>query len=145
MLRAVRHGRVVAVVNDQYSRRARGVFVPLFGTLCSTSAGLATLALRTGAPVLPFYIVRDAPDHHTARIEPPLELRRSGDRRKDIETVTAQFNAALEAIIRRYPTQWMWSHRRFRHSPELGADPYAALRRGGSAPVPPGAPPEPSV
>lgn len=143
VLRAVRRGRVVAVLNDQYSRRARGVFVPLFGQRCSTSAGLATLALRSGAPVLPFYIVRDGEDHHTARFAPPLEVRRSGDRRRDILELTERFNAALEAIIRCHPTQWMWSHRRFRHSPDLGFDPYAARPAGAELGlrVPPGEPP----
>ena len=125
MLRALRGGRPVIVLNDQYSSRARGVFVPLFGVRCSSSVGVATLALRTGAPVVPCYVVRDAPDHHTASFLPPLELLVSGDRERDIETATAQFNLALEEIIRRHPEQWIWGHRRFRHSPDLEGNPYA--------------------
>ena len=125
MLRALRQGRPVGVLNDQYSSRARGVFVPLFGVRCSTSIGVATLALRTGAPVVPAYVVRDGPDHHTITFLPPLEMEVSGDREGDIEAATAQYNRALEEIIRRHPEQWMWAHRRFRHSPDLKGDPYA--------------------
>ncbi|MEE9281707.1 MAG: hypothetical protein V3V67_16165, partial [Myxococcota bacterium] len=84
MLRALRTGRPIVVLNDQYSSRSRGVFVPLFGLRCSTSAGVATIALRTGAPVVPCYVVRDAPDHQTAYFLPPLEPPASGDRQKDI-------------------------------------------------------------
>ena len=113
------------VLNDQYSSRARGVFVPLFGVRCSTSIGVATLALRTGAPVVPAYVVRDGPDHHTITFLPPLEMEVSGDREGDIEAATARYNRALEEIIRRHPEQWMWAHRRFRHSPDLKGDPYA--------------------
>ncbi len=125
MLRALRAGRPVVVLNDQYSSRARGVFVPLFGVRCSTSIGIATFALRTGAPVVPAYVVRDAPDHHTIYFLPPLEMEVSSDRERDIEASTAQCNRALEEIIRRHPEQWMWAHRRFRHSPDLPGDPYA--------------------
>jgi KDO2-lipid IV(A) lauroyltransferase len=124
ILRALKRGRLVGILNDQYSRRTRAVFAPLFGARCSTSAGLATLALRSRAPILPMYIVRDGPEHHTATIEPPIALPDSGDRGADILELTTRCNAALEAIIRKHPEQWMWGHRRFRHSPDLPGDLY---------------------
>ncbi len=124
ILRALRKGAAVGVLNDQYSRRTRGVFVPFFGVRCSTSAGIATLALRTGSPVLPAYTLRDGPDHHLLTILPPLETPQTGDRKRDIEVATAHYNEALEAIIRKHPEQWMWGHRRFRHSPDLPGNPY---------------------
>jgi KDO2-lipid IV(A) lauroyltransferase len=126
MLRALRQGHLVGVLNDQYSRRRRGVMVPLFGKRCSTTAGVATIALRTGAPVIPGYVTRAGSDRHVAVFEPPLEIPLTGDRSSDIEVATAHYNLALEAIIRRHPEQWMWGHRRFRHSPDLDYDPYAA-------------------
>jgi len=124
LLRLVHKGRVVAVLNDQYARRSRGVFVPFFGVRASTSLGPAILALRTGAPVVPAYSIRVGPDHHRMVIRPPLEIPDTGDRRKDAELLTARCNAAMEEIIRAHPEQWMWSHRRFRHSPDLPGDPY---------------------
>ena len=125
MLRALRRGRLVGVLNDQYSRRATGVFVPFFGLRCSTSAGPATLALRTGAAVVPCYAIREGPERYRVTFLPPVEIEPSGDLTKDIETATAAYNVVLEAIIRRHPEQWMWSHRRFRHSPDLESDLYA--------------------
>jgi len=130
VLRALKHGRFVPILNDQYIRRTDGVFVPLFGKRCSTSHGLAALSFRSGALILPCYIFRDRPDHHRVVILPPLEFERTGDRSRDYEKLTAQCNAVLEEIIREYPEQWMWSHRRFRYSPDLPDDPYYGDKRG---------------
>ena len=124
MLRLIHKGRVVTVLNDQYARRSRGVFVPFFGVRASTSLGPAILALRTGVPIVPAYTTRVGPDHHRMVVRPPLETPDTGDRRKDAELLTARCNAAMEEIIRAHPEQWMWSHRRFRHSPDLPGDPY---------------------
>ena len=124
MLRALRNGRIVVALNDQYKRRSQGVFVPFFGVRVSTSPGPAMIALRAGSPILPAAFVRIGPDRHRMVVRPPLELPESGDRRKDAELLTARGNAALEAFVREHPEQWMWSHRRFRYSPDLPEDPY---------------------
>ena len=125
MLRALRKGRAVVALNDQYARRSRGVFVPFFGVRVSTSLGPALMALRTGAPIVPgLRASRIGPDRHRLMIRPALETPDTGDRRKDAELLTARSNAALEEFIREHPEQWMWSHRRFRHSPDLPGDPY---------------------
>ncbi len=129
ILRGLREGRAIGLLIDRYSRRDRGVFVPLFGVRCSTSAGLATLALRAGAPVIPVYILRDGPDHHQIVILPALEFRPSGDRKRDIEVLTARCNEVLEELIRRHPEQWIWAHRRFRNSPDVPESVYATRTR----------------
>lgn len=124
MLRALHKGRIVAALNDQYTRRSRGVLVPFFGVRVSTSPGPAVIALRSGAPVVPAACLRIGPDRHRMVIRPALAVPETGDRRQDAEILTAHGNAALEAFIRERPEQWMWSHRRFRHSPDLPGDPY---------------------
>jgi KDO2-lipid IV(A) lauroyltransferase len=124
VLRTLRAGGTVGVLNDQYTVRARSVFVPFFGVRCSTGAGLAALVLRSGAAVLPAYVARDGRSHHTARIGRPLEFEISGDRRRDLHAVTAACNRAYEAMIRLHPEQYWWTTRRFRHSPDLPANPY---------------------
>jgi KDO2-lipid IV(A) lauroyltransferase len=126
ILNALREGRAVAFLNDQYARRAGGILSPLFGARCYTAPGVALLALRSGAPVLPYYTVREQPDRHVGVWLPELELARTGDLRRDIVTATARTNQVLEEIIRRHPEQWLWAHRRFRRSPDLPADFYAA-------------------
>jgi KDO2-lipid IV(A) lauroyltransferase len=83
------------------------------------------LALRAGAALLPCYCVREGANRHVITYLAPIEIERSGNRARDVETLTAACNAALEDIIRKHPEQWMWSHRRFRHSPDLETEPYA--------------------
>jgi KDO2-lipid IV(A) lauroyltransferase len=124
LIRVLRKGRAIAALNDQYARRSRGVFVPFLGVRASTSLGPALLAVRTGAPLVPARCIRVGPDRHRLEILPALETPDTGDRRKDAELLTARGNAALEEFIRACPEQWMWSHRRFRHSPDLPGDPY---------------------
>ena len=124
MVRLLREGAVVGILSDQYMRATRVAYVPFFGVRCATTTGAATLALRTGAPVLPAFIMRDAPDHHTLTLGPPLEPPREGDIKDNIEAATAVFNRAYEDMIRQVPEQYMWATRRFRHSPDLPPEPY---------------------
>jgi KDO2-lipid IV(A) lauroyltransferase len=119
ILRALRAGRLVEQMVDQYAKRKHGVFAPLFGARCSTAASVALFARRTGAPVVPCYTHRLEPERNRIVCLPPLELPVGADRKIDVEAATARCNAALEQIIRSHPEQWMWAHRRFRHSPDL--------------------------
>ena len=133
MLRALRKNTGVAVLNDQYMSPTRGgKFVPFFGVRAASPVGVAVLAVRTGAAIVPGYIHRDGPDHHSVHLLPALDVPLCGDRTKDVEATACACNEALEAIIRRYPEQWMWGHRRFRHSPDLAEDGYT--QRVGSTP-----------
>jgi KDO2-lipid IV(A) lauroyltransferase len=77
ILDALRQGRAVAFLNDQYARRTGGILSPFFGARCFTAPGIALLALRSGAPVLPCYIVREGPDRHRTVVLPELELHRT--------------------------------------------------------------------
>jgi KDO2-lipid IV(A) lauroyltransferase len=126
ILGALRQGRAVAFLNDQYARRTGGILSPFFGARCFTAPGIALLALRSRAPVLPCYILREGPDRHRGVVLPELEIERTGDLRRDIATATAHTNQVLESIIRRHPEQWLWAHRRFRRSPDLPRNFYAA-------------------
>ena len=119
MLRALRGGTFVGVMNEQYAGRSGSVLAPLFGVRAPTSAGLATLSLRSGAPIIPCYIHRVGSDRHRAHFLPPVQLQDTGNRAADIAAGTAACNAALEEMIRAHPEEWMWSHRRFRRSPDL--------------------------
>jgi KDO2-lipid IV(A) lauroyltransferase len=124
VLRRLQEGGCAVLVNDQYARRSRGILAPFFGLRCSTSPGAALIALRSRAPVLPLHLVRLAPDRHRLVFRPPLALETGHGHRKDVELATARMNLALEEVIREHPEQWLWGHRRFRHSPDLAGDPY---------------------
>lgn len=126
ILRALRGGRIVPLLNDQYVRRHQGVWAPFFGLRASTSPSAAILSQRSGCPVVPMYTIRVGSDRHRIVISEPIDPpARATDRAAAILDATTRYNARLEAMIRESPTQWMWGHRRFRHSPDLAHDPYA--------------------
>ena len=94
------------------------MFVPFFGKLACTNAGIATLALKTEAVVIPTVAIWDAKRRkYFFHGEPAVELVRTGDHARDVELNTARFAAAMERMIRLYPEQWLWIHRRWKTRP----------------------------
>jgi KDO2-lipid IV(A) lauroyltransferase len=122
-LRMLRCGRILALLIDQ-DTRGPGVFVPFFGHRARTSPGAAVLALRTGSPVVTAFIERDGQGHRI-RIQPIHGFEPAAGGRPSVEELTAHFTQAIEAQIRRNPSEWVWWHRRWRHQPADGV----SLRR----------------
>jgi len=116
VLRSLRKGEMVALLMDQNVDWYDGVFVDFFGRLACTNKGLALLALHTGAPVVPVFLVRDKACFK-AEFGPELPLIQTGDKTKDVEINTAQYNKVIESFIRRYPDQWFWVHQRWKTRP----------------------------
>ena len=112
-LDALRRGRMVGILLDQNASRREGVFVPFFGIPASTSRGMAVIALRSGAPVLPVFIRRLPGGRHIVKFEPAVPVPDDGD----AMAYTAAFNRAIEAAIREAPEQWFWLHRRWKPRP----------------------------
>ncbi|MBM4347336.1 MAG: hypothetical protein FJ107_04310 [Deltaproteobacteria bacterium] len=113
VIKALSRNYPVVVMFDQRGKRTKGVWADLFGRKVPTTAGLAVMALRSNAPVLPVFMVREGTEKHRLFIQDPLELIRTGDFQHDVEANTQLFNNVLESIIRQYPDQWLWIHRRF--------------------------------
>lgn len=125
VLKTLKAGGVVGILADLNSAREEGVFVDFFGLPACTTAGVATLALRTGAVVLPGYILWDDEKKiHRLCFEPLVETINTGNQKDDIVTNTARYTKRLESVIRRHPEQWLWIHRRWRTRPEGGKDLY---------------------
>lgn len=116
LLKALRQRELVGILLDQNARRREGVFVDFFGKPASTNAGLALVARRTGAPVLPMFLVREGRRYRMV-IEPEVPLVATGDKAGDIRANTRRYNQALESVIRRYPEQWFWVHQRWKRKP----------------------------
>jgi KDO2-lipid IV(A) lauroyltransferase len=117
-LRVLHGGGTLGILSDLNTQVREGVFVPFFGKLACTNAGIATLALRTDAVVIPTCAVWDAKrGKFFFHGDPPVELIRTGDNEKDIEANTERFAAAMERMIRLYPDQWLWIHRRWKTRP----------------------------
>ncbi len=119
VLRALKSGGVVGILADLNSSREEGVFVDFFGVPACTTAGVATLALRTGAVVLPGYLVWDEETPiHRLHFEKPIETIDTGNQKEDVMANTERYTKAMESIIRRHPDQWLWIHRRWKTRPE---------------------------
>lgn len=119
VLKTLKSGGVVGILADLNSSREEGVFCDFFGLPACTTAGVATLALRTGAVVLPGYIVwDDGAKIHRLHFDPPVETTVTGNREEDVQVNTARYTKAIESIVRRHPDQWLWIHRRWRTRPE---------------------------
>lgn len=115
----LRHGGTVAIGIDVNMPRDKGVFVSFFGRLACTTPGLALLALASDALVLPGCCVWDeARGRYFFHIEPPVSLVRTGDNARDVEANTARYTAAIEKMVRAYPEQYLWMHRRWLTRPE---------------------------
>ncbi len=119
VIRALRAGALVAIPADQNQTRRFGVFVDFFGLPASTTAGPARLAMITGAPVLPVFLVREGEsDRHRLEILPTVEMVDTGDRDADTRTNTQRCSDVIEAMVRAHPDQWVWFHKRWRTRPE---------------------------
>jgi KDO2-lipid IV(A) lauroyltransferase len=119
LLTAMHHGETVGILMDTNMTPPQGVFVPYFGVEACTASGLARVALRSGAAVLPGFLLWEKSEHrYVLRFGPELELIRTGDAAQDVVANTALFTATIEAYVRRYPEQWLWVHRRWKTRPE---------------------------
>jgi KDO2-lipid IV(A) lauroyltransferase len=126
LLAAMRRGETVGILMDTNMTPPQGVFVPFFGRLACTASGLARVALKTDAAVLPgFLLWRDDERRYVLEFGPPFQLIRTGDNEADILANTQLFTAAIENYIRRYPDQWLWVHRRWKTRPPGEAPLYA--------------------
>jgi Kdo2-lipid IVA lauroyltransferase/acyltransferase len=113
VLQALGQNRVVGILTDQRAKRSEGVWVEFFGRKAPTTPALAVLSMRTGAPIVPVFMVREAKGRHRLLIKETLQLVETGDVRKDVETNTRLVNQTLEGMIRQYPDQWFWVHQRW--------------------------------
>ena len=116
-LRALKEGYAIGFFADQNAGR-EGVFVDFFGKPASAVRGPATLALKTGAPLLLSMDIRQPDDRHHVIITPAIDLEISGDLEQDVQTNTARILKILETYIRQYPDQWLWTHNRWKTQPD---------------------------
>ncbi len=118
LLKAIKAGETVGILADTNMTPPHGVFVDFFGILACTADGLARLALRTDAAVVPGFTIWDnVLRKYRLRFDPAVKLIRTGNDEADIIANTAQFTKIIEDYARRYPDQWLWVHRRWKTRP----------------------------
>jgi KDO2-lipid IV(A) lauroyltransferase len=110
----LRKNKWVGLLADQNSKDC---FVPFFGQPCGTVTGPAVLHRRTGAPIVPCYCVRTGCGRYKVFSLPIIDPQNDEE---DAVALTAQINAALESVVREYPTQWLWMHDRWKSARRAG-------------------------
>lgn len=116
---AIRAGKWVAILGDQDARR-RGIFVEFFGRPASTAPGAAHFSHLLNVPVLPTFCVRLRTPLRPLKVifAPPIYPDPAVPRDEDIHRITQEHTAALEAVIRRFPDDYFWLHRRWKTQPK---------------------------
>lgn len=116
IIRTLKKGEAVGMLIDQ-DTKADGVFVNFFGRPTYTPTGPAVLARRLDLPIIPIFAYLK--DDFTYQIEclPPLELTKSDNEADDIRVNTQKCSDTYEAMIRRFPEQWVWMHKRWKTRP----------------------------
>ena len=118
-IKAIASREAVGILVDQNTTGEDGVFVDFFGQRASATNGIARLAMRTGAPVIPgFAFWSDERGKHVLRFSPPVPMVDTGDKEADLVENTQRCQKVIEEAIREYPEQWLWVHRRWKTRPE---------------------------
>src|SRR6201998_862543 len=119
LLAAMKAGETVGILMDTNMTPPQGVFVDFFGIQACTASGLARIAMRTDAAVVPGFTIWDESlGKYRLRFDPALELIRTGNLEADIVANTQMFTKVIEDYVRKYPEQWLWLHRRWKTRPE---------------------------
>ncbi len=117
-LRALREGAVLAIPADQNQVFSFGVFVDFFGLPACTTTGPVRIAQHAGVPVVPVFLRRcGASQQHVLEVYPPIAWQLSTDHDADLIENTRRCSAVIEDIIRQYPEQWIWFHKRWKTRP----------------------------
>ena len=114
--RSLRDNHAIAFVSDHDALGLASTFVPFFGRPAKTPRGPAVFALRFEVPTVFVGVLRQPSGRYAILIE-PVEVERTGDRDVDIDAIVLRYTQILERLVREYPAQYFWQHRRWRRQP----------------------------
>lgn len=112
MIKVLKENKLLGILPDQDTDKVEGIFIDFFGFPAYTPTGPVSLAMATGASIIPCFIVRENKGHHIY-VEEPLQLVNTGDKTESIRINTQRWSKVIEKYIRMYPQQWVWMHRRW--------------------------------
>ncbi|MCM8792189.1 MAG: lysophospholipid acyltransferase family protein [Candidatus Omnitrophica bacterium] len=116
-LRVLREGKILCIQLDQ-NFGSGGVFVDFFGKKAATATGPVVLALRTGASILPCFILHSSPSTYRVVFEPEYKIKLARTLDETILLNIQELTGIIETYIRRYPEEWSWIHRRWKSRPQ---------------------------
>ncbi len=120
ILKALRENQAVALLGDQ-SGPKESVFVEFFGRPAATHRGPAAFHLKTGAPIVMVFLIRNASGTYDAVFEDLEQNDIKGTTEEKVIELTRRHTAVLERQIRRNPDHWLWMHKRWKHTPSYQA------------------------
>jgi len=115
-IQALRNNELIFIPIDQ-NFGTGGVFVNFFGRKAATAAGPVIFAQRTGAALLPCFIIRNSDDTHKIIFEPAVKLQEGKDSQDTVLVNVQKLTDVIELYIRKYPAEWGWIHRRWKSQP----------------------------
>jgi Kdo2-lipid IVA lauroyltransferase/acyltransferase len=116
-IQALRDNELLFIPLDQ-NFGSGGIFVDFFGTKAATATGPVILAQRTGAAMLPCFIVRQPDDSHQIIFEPPIDVSKDSRDGSTLQATVQKLTGIIEFYIRRYPAEWGWVHKRWKSRPK---------------------------
>ncbi len=129
LITAMRAGQSVGILMDTNMTPPQGVFVDFFGTPACTASGLARVALKTGAAIVPGFLLWEAGEHrYVLHFGQEIVPNPTGDPESDVLSLTQQCTSVIESWVRRYPDQWLWIHRRWKTRPDGTRDEGIGIR-----------------
>lgn len=116
-LRLMESGETINILIDQNASSYDGVFVNFFGRPACATSGLARMALRTGASVMPAFTIRLPNGKYVLEIGSKTEIINTSNLDEDVLLNTRKFIKVIEGYVRKYPEQWLWLHQRWKTKP----------------------------
>ncbi len=104
----------MTLVMDQHAGAKTGMKVDFLGRAAGTHTSPARLHLRTGIPAIVGAVIREAPFQYKFIGGEPIRFQATDDKERDVHELLTLINQQLGDIIRRYPEQYLWVHKRWR-------------------------------
>ena len=113
----LKENHLIAILSDQNVAASEGVFVDFFGRPACSGVGLAVMAMRSGAPILPAFMARQKSGKYKLILKPTIEAVCTDNYEADLVVNTQRFTKIVEEVVREYPEQWFWFHQRWKTKP----------------------------
>jgi KDO2-lipid IV(A) lauroyltransferase len=118
IIESLHQNHVIMMLCDQDTGQD-GVFVPFFDKLAWTQSGVARIAQRRGAAIVPAFVVRGEDHQFELQVEKEIPVPVTHDPEADVVETVNRYTRVIESYVKTYPDQWMWMHRRWKTRPEM--------------------------
>ncbi len=116
IIKALRNNQPVGILADQDAGRS-GMFVDFLGRPASMPSGPIAFAVKTKAKVLPTFIMRENGPYHKVEMNPAIQFKTKGNKVEVFKSGLNEYSKILSKYIRKYPSQWLWFHKRWKSTP----------------------------